>query len=159
MIARTSVGLLFTILGLALFAAMARRCRTSRRGSDRAIRAKGTNVKRFHLVIFVLLAACNRQETPAPAGDPAHGKKLIVRYGCSSCHIIPGIDGPRGEVGPSLDHVATRQLLAGKLPNSPQNMTQYLLNPQMVDPQNPMPNFRLKPEEARDIVAYLYTLR
>ena len=116
-------------------------------------------MKRFHLVIVVLLAACTRQEKIPSAGDPARGKQVIAQYSCTSCHMIPGIDGPRGEVGPSLDHVATRQLLAGKLPNNPQNMTQYLLNPQMADPQNPMPNFGLKPDEARDIVAYLYTLK
>ena len=103
--------------------------------------------------------ATDRKHRPPDAGNPAHGKQLIAQYGCTSCHIIPGIDGPRGEVGPSLDHVAVRQLIAGKLPNNPQNMTRYLLNPQMADPQNAMPNFGLKPDETRDIGAYLYTLK
>lgn len=116
-------------------------------------------MRRFFLVTLALLAACKRQETAPTAGGPAHGKQLIARYGCTSCHTIPGIDGPRGEVGPSLDHVATREVLAGKLPNNSQNMTQYLQNPQTADPQNAMPNLGVKPDEARDIAAYLYTLK
>lgn len=128
--------------------------------------AKGNRVKRFLLVTIVLLsAACNRQEAKLPekpnlpAGDPARGKQLIAQYGCASCHVIPGIDGPRGEIGPSLDHVAVRQLLALKLPNTPQNMIQYLQNPQLGGAQNVMPNLGVTPEEARDIAGYLYTLK
>jgi cytochrome c2 len=117
-------------------------------------------VKRFFIVIVVLIEASCKQQEPAPvAGDPAHGKQLVAQYGCTSCHIIPGIDGPRGEVGPSLEHVAVRQVLAGKLPNNPQNMMQYLQNPQLVGAENVMPNLGVKPEEARDMAAYLYTLK
>jgi cytochrome c2 len=117
-------------------------------------------VKRIWLVTIVLLtAACKREEPTPVAGDPAHGKQLVAQYGCTSCHIIPGIDGPRGEVGPSLEHVAVRQVLAGMLPNNPQNMIQYLQNPQLVGAQNVMPNLGVKPDEARDIAAFLYTLK
>ncbi|MEA2235419.1 MAG: hypothetical protein QOC81_143 [Thermoanaerobaculia bacterium] len=118
-------------------------------------------MKRLVLVTLVLLAAaCKREEATTPvAGDPAHGKQLVAQYGCTSCHIIPNVDGPRGEVGPSLEHVAVRQILAGKLPNNPQNMTQYLQNPQLAGAENVMPNLGLKPEEARDIAAFLYTLK
>lgn len=113
----------------------------------------------FYLGIIVILAACNHQEPSSPAGNTARGKQLVAQYGCTSCHIIPGVDGPRGEVGPSLEHVATRQLLAGKLPNNPQNMSLYLQNPQMANPQNAMPNLGLNPDQVRDIAAYLYTLK
>jgi cytochrome c2 len=126
---------------------------------------EGNPVNRFFLVTLVLLgAACNRQEPtlqkPAPpVGDAARGKQLVAQYGCTSCHVIPGIDGPRGEVGPSLEHVAVRQLIALKLPNNLPNMMEYLQNPQLAGNQNVMPNLGLKPEEARDIAAYLYTLK
>jgi cytochrome c len=118
-------------------------------------------VKRILLITVVLFAAaCKREEAATPvSGDPVHGKQLIAQYGCTSCHIIPNIDGPRGEVGPSLEHVAVRQVLAGMLPNNPQNMIQYLQNPQLVGAQNVMPNLGIKPDEARDIAAYLYTLK
>jgi cytochrome c2 len=114
------------------------------------------------IVTFVLLgAACSgKQETKsATTGDPGKGKQLITQYGCTACHVVPGVEGPRGEVGPSLDHVATRPVIAETLPNNPQNLTRYLLNPQMVNTQNIMPNLGIKPDEARDIAAYLYTLK
>jgi cytochrome c2 len=118
-------------------------------------------VNRLFLVTLLLLAACKREvsTTTSLSGDPGRGKQLIAQYGCTSCHIVPGVEGPRGEVGPSLDHVAMRQVIAGRLPNNPQNMLQYLQNPQLVDTQNVMPNLGVKPDEAGDIAAYLYTLK
>jgi cytochrome c len=110
--------------------------------------------------LLILLAACNRPESAAStAGDPNRGKQLIEQYGCNSCHIIPGIEGAKGMVGPSLEHVASRQIIAGSITNSPPNMVAYIQNPQSANPQNVMPNFGVKPDEARDIVAYLYTLK
>jgi cytochrome c len=110
--------------------------------------------------LLLLLIACNRPEKPiVPAGDANHGKQLIDQYGCASCHIIPGIEGPKGMVGPSLEHVATRPIIATSIPNTPPNMTAYIQNPQLANPQNVMPNLGVKPDEARDIVAYLNTLK
>lgn len=112
------------------------------------------------LTILLLLAACKRPEAAAPvAGDAHRGKQLIEQYGCNSCHIVPGVEGANGMVGPSLDHVASRQIIASKLVNSQPNMTAYIQNPQMTNPDNVMPNLGVKPDEARDIVAYLYTLK
>jgi len=112
------------------------------------------------LILTLLLAACRRPESASPvAGDPARGKQLIEQYGCNACHIVPGVEGAKGMVGPSLEHVASRQIIALKLQNTQPNMTAYIQNPQIADPQNAMPNLGVKPDEARDIVAYLYTLK
>jgi cytochrome c2 len=117
-------------------------------------------LRRLLLTLLLLLAACKRPESASPtAGDPNRGKQLIEQYGCNACHIVPGVDGAKGMVGPSMEHIASRQIIAMKLPNSPANMTAYIQNPQMTDPQNAMPNLGIKPDEARDIVAYLYTLK
>jgi cytochrome c2 len=116
-------------------------------------------VKRI-LILILLLAACKGPEAAASvAGDTNRGKQLIEQYGCNSCHIVPGVDGAKGMVGPSLEHVASRQIIAAKLPNSKPNMIAYIQNPQMTNPENVMPNLGVKPDEARDIVAYLYTLK
>jgi cytochrome c2 len=109
------------------------------------------------LITIIVFAACKLKETPRPA-DPNHGKQLIGQYGCTTCHIIPGIDGT-GMIGPSLEHVATRPVIAQKIPNTPQTMAGYIQNPLASNPQNEMPNLGVKADEARDIAAYLYTLK
>ena len=119
------------------------------------------NMKRYlPLIAVALVIACSKQEKPlAPAGDANHGKQLVEQYGCTACHIIPGIDGPKGMVGPSLEHVASRPIIATSIPNTPANVIAYIQNPQLANPQNVMPNLSVKPDEARDIAAYLYTLK
>jgi len=117
-------------------------------------------LKRLVVLTLLLAAACKRPESASPTvGDPNRGKQLIEQYGCNSCHIVPGVEGAKGMVGPSLEHIASRQIFAMKLPNTQPNMVAYIQNPQLTDPQNAMPNLGVKPDEARDIVAYLYTLK
>ncbi len=62
-------------------------------------------------------------------------------------------------VGPSLDHMVNRTYIAGKFQNSVQNMSKWLQNPQSMDPTNAMPNLGVTPDDARDMTAYLYTLK
>ena len=91
-------------------------------------------------------------------GDPERGAAQIEQIGCGSCHIIPGIAGARGLVGPPLDHMGKRVYIAGLLPNTPANMVTWLRDPQEIVPGNAMPDLGLSEEQARDITAYLYTL-
>ena len=116
------------------------------------------------LLCALLLAACNREDkeqisTMTGGGDPSKGKDAIVRYGCTACHNVPGIQGPRGMVGPPLDHMATRAFIAGKIQNNPPNMEQWIVNPQSLDPNNAMPALGVTPADAKDIAAFLYTLK
>lgn len=112
---------------------------------------------------MLMLPACYRQEksnaVEAAGGNPVHGKQLVQQYGCTSCHDIPSVSGPRGTVGPPLTHVASRQFIAGKIENTPDNLTAYLQNPQVASPQNAMPNMGLSAGESRDIAAFLHTLK
>ena len=71
----------------------------------------------------------------------------------------PGHRGTEGAIGPPLDRLASRTFIAGKVQNTPQNMITWLQNPQAFDPANAMPNLGVKPEDARDITAYLFTLK
>jgi cytochrome c len=121
-------------------------------------------MRRIIIVATILLAACGKPETAevtqaTGGGNPDHGKQLIQQYGCQACHTIPGVTGPRGVVGPPLDHMALRGYIAGKVPNSPANLIQWLQNPQSIDPGNAMPALGVTPADARDIAAYLFTLR
>jgi cytochrome c2 len=111
----------------------------------------------------MVLIACNREQKQsaalATAGDVNRGKAAIERYGCNACHIIPGIPGPKGKVGPPLDHMASRSFIGGKFPNNPQTMINWLQDPPKYDPQSGMPNLGVTPGDSRDISAYLYTLK
>ena len=83
----------------------------------------------------------------------------MQQFGCPSCHDIPKVSGPKGMVGPPLTNIGSRQVIAGRFPNTPTNMISYLKNPQAADPVNAMPNLGLTEQQARDIAAFLYTLK
>jgi cytochrome c1 len=113
----------------------------------------------------LLLAGCKQHaeaETSAAlitGGEPSLGKAAISRYGCGSCHTIPGVPGATANVGPSLQAVGMRTFLAGRLPNSPENLIQWVRHPQDLEQGTAMPNLNVTEEDARHIAAYLYTLR
>jgi cytochrome c1 len=92
-------------------------------------------------------------------GNAARGKELIQTYGCGSCHTIPGIYTARGVVGPPLMFFSRRTMIAGELPNSPDNLVLWIRNPKTVEPGTAMPDLGLTDYEAHDVAAYLYTLR
>lgn len=92
-------------------------------------------------------------------GSMKAGRTAIAAYGCGSCHVISGISGARGEVGPPLAGIATRAQIAGHLPNDPDSMVRWLMHPQAVAPGNGMPEMGVSQREARDMAAYLYTLK
>jgi cytochrome c1 len=114
--------------------------------------------------LLVAAGACGGGETERAAaemtgGDPARGRAAIGRYGCASCHTIPGIRGADSLVGPPLTKVASRTYIGGVLTNSPDNMVRWLQDPPAVDRLTAMPRLGMTEQEARDIASYLYTLR
>jgi cytochrome c len=92
-------------------------------------------------------------------GDPGRGRALIRPYGCAGCHAVPGVAGAGGKVGPSLEGIAARVYLAGVLENTPSNLVRWIEDPRAVDPRTAMPRTGASGQDARDIAAYLYTLR
>ena len=98
-------------------------------------------------------------ELVVAGGDPGRGKLIIRGSGCMACHVIPGIAGAQGLVGPPLDHFASRAYVGGVVPNRPQNLVAWILDPPAIDPMTAMPATGVSESEARDTAAYLYTLR
>jgi cytochrome c len=92
-------------------------------------------------------------------GDPDRGRADIKRRGCGGCHQIPGVAGAKGSVGPPLTKFATRVYIAGRLNNTPDQLTSWIGHPHGVDPKTAMPEMGVGAAEARDIAAYLYTLQ
>jgi cytochrome c1 len=93
-----------------------------------------------------------------PNGDPHLGKQLIRVYGCGACHVIPGIREARGLVGPPLYFFGQRTMIAGELPNTPDNLVRWVRNPRSVEPGTAMPDLGLSEDQAESVAAYLYTL-
>ncbi|MCB8821797.1 c-type cytochrome [Microvirga rosea] len=92
-------------------------------------------------------------------GGRAHqGQIAIARYGCSGCHTIPGISRADGLVGPPLTSLPRRVYIAGVLKNSPDNLVRWIVDPRQINPQTAMPRTGISQAEARDVVAYLYTI-
>jgi cytochrome c1 len=101
-----------------------------------------------------------RSYTPRVEGGNAHrGALVIAQYGCGSCHTIPGVRAADGLVGPPLLWWSRRTFIAGQLPNTPENLVRWVRYPQSVDPHTAMPELGLSDQQARDVAAYLYTLR
>ena len=125
--------------------------------------------RRFAVAVLVLcaagLAGCDdpldqyTSVAEPSGGDARHGANLIRQYGCGECHIVPGIAGAQGLVGPPLDKLGRRVYIAGVMRNSPDNLMAWLQDPQAFVPGNAMPRMGLNRDQARDITAYLYTLR
>lgn len=65
-------------------------------------------------------------------GNAKSGAALIRQFGCGTCHVVPGISGADGMVGPPLTQIARRVYIAGVLRNSPDNMIAWLQDPQAV---------------------------
>jgi cytochrome c len=117
--------------------------------------------------LLLVISACRgnnptyaRAYAPIVEGGNAHrGAAVIAQYGCGSCHTIPGVRAADGLVGPPLLWWSRRTFIAGEIPNTPANLVRWVRSPQSVEPQTAMPELGLTDQQARDVAAYLYTLR
>ncbi len=119
------------------------------------------------LLLLASLVACHRDEAAkslapaaaAPIGNAERGKALTAQYGCNVCHVVPGIGGPQGSLGPSLAGIGGRPAISfGKVQNTPENLALFVRNPAALNPQSSMPPIGLPDADARDVAAYLLTL-
>lgn len=96
---------------------------------------------------------------PLRAGQVERGKLALGQYACQACHTIPGITSSSPNVGPPLAGLASRSHIAGKLANTPENLVLWVRDPKAVKPQTAMPDMGVSELDARDMAAYLATLR
>ena len=76
-----------------------------------------------------------------------------------NCHNIKGTIA-NAVVGPDLTHVASRSTLgAGILENTPENLANWLADPQKIKPGSRMPSLHLTDPQINALVAYLETLQ
>jgi cytochrome c len=63
---------------------------------------------RLALLLLLCVAACDREDPGSrilaiTGGDAVAGKAAIGKFGCGSCHVIPGVARARG---PGAEHAA-----------------------------------------------------
>ncbi len=115
-------------------------------------------MKRSALFLCLALVACSgcrssRHSQTAQAHRSA--PTLMIQYGCPTCHVIPGVPGAVGKVGPSLDSLPQRSYLAGTVPNTPSDLQNWIMHPQHFQPGTAMPEMGVTPQDAQTIAAFL----
>jgi cytochrome c len=113
------------------------------------------------LASALLLVGCHGsgEIRTVPGGNPEAGKVAIRAYGCGACHTVPGVRGATGLAGPPLTHFARRSFIAGEASNTSDNLIRWIRAPESIEPGTAMPNLGVTQGIARDMAAYLYTLR
>jgi mono/diheme cytochrome c family protein/uncharacterized coiled-coil protein SlyX len=90
-------------------------------------------------------------------GVAERGKELVGTIGCKGCHVVGDDLRMRTERGTSYDIAPELSWVGGKV--NPDWLFDWLKNPRHFHPNTRMPNLRLSDGEARDIVAYLTSLK
>jgi cytochrome c len=109
-----------------------------------------------------VIAACTGQggyEPRVENGDTERGRIALAELECGVCHAIPEIPGARGNVGPPLREFSRNVYIAGKYPNVPDVLIQFVRDAPSLAPETAMPAIGMSDAQARDIAAYLYSLR
>jgi putative membrane protein len=115
------------------------------------------------VVVILLLGGCRqraaRVEGSMVGGNAERGRVAMRAYGCTSCHAVPSMVGDNPSVGPALEGFGGRAYIAGVLPNTPENLLRWIIDPPAVDSLTAMPRVGVTPQDAVDIAEFLYTLR
>jgi cytochrome c2 len=91
------------------------------------------------------------------SGDAELGRQAIQKYGCGTCHTIPGVDGAMGRKAQPLVEFGNRGDIARAAANTLPNLIHWIQRPQELNPRTRMPNLGVTEKDARDIAAYLYS--
>lgn len=113
-------------------------------------------------ILFVALAACAQHEgvdLEVDGGDAARGRETLAALECGACHDIPGVPGAHSHVGPPLAAFSRNVYIAGKHPNVPRVLIQFVRDAPSLAPDTAMPAIAMTEQQARDIAAYLYSLK
>lgn len=129
----------------------------------------GTQHAKMLLRVYVqspadFVAWINKQKQPAVrdfAGNDAaeQGQSVFMHNACINCHTVSGTVAT-GRFGPDLTHLASRDTIAaGAIQNTPENLRDWIDNPNSMKPGSLMPAMHLNGHDLDLITAYLTQLR
>ncbi|GAA4330430.1 cytochrome c oxidase subunit II [Pigmentiphaga soli] len=100
-----------------------------------------------------------RQSAAEPGDDTLRrGRELFLTTTCVMCHAIQGTDASARR-GPDLTHVGGRRdIAAGTMANTDDNLARWIRDPQRFKPGVNMPASNLPEDDLKAIVAYLRSL-
>lgn len=136
----------------------------SRAGLYRAQCAEYCGLQHAHMALYVFAEPRSKfgpwwRHQLQPSASPRSGAQWkgfhVFLSSCAGCHTIRGTDAG-GRMGPDLTHFGSRATIAaGALHNTPENLSQWLADPQAVKPGNYMPQVALTGSDRAAVVAYL----
>jgi cytochrome c oxidase subunit 2 len=100
------------------------------------------------------------QRQPAAVSDAGSpGQRIFETTACINCHTVAGTVA-NGHFGPDLTHLMSRDTIAaGAAKNTPENLRQWILNPDAIKPGSLMPAMQLSDQDLDALATYLETLR
>ncbi len=113
-----------------------------------------------HVGQALVLATVGAASAAAAAPpDLTRGQALLARYHCGTCHHIPGVPAARGDYAVTLQAYGRRSYIAGRVANTPALLARWIQMPASIVPGTLMPDLGVSASDARDMAAYLGTLR
>jgi cytochrome c oxidase subunit II len=101
----------------------------------------------------------SQERAAANDGSAEAGRRVFESTGCINCHAVRGTVA-NGRFGPDLTHLMSRDTIAsGVAPNTPENLRNWIQNPDSIKEGSLMPAMKLRDEDLDALVAYLGTLR
>lgn len=112
------------------------------------------------LCLVTVLCAC-KSDPPGPltTGDANAGRAALEAYDCGVCHRIPGVRGAVGLVGPPLEGFGNRIYITGRFANTEPMLERWIVDPPALVPATAMPSVGVDEHDARNMAAYLLSLR
>jgi cytochrome c oxidase subunit 2 len=89
----------------------------------------------------------------------SNGRRVFESTACVNCHTVSGTSA-NGRFGPDLTHLMSRDTIAaGAVTNTPENLRQWIQNPNAIKPGSKMPAMGLSDQDVDALAAFLETLR
>ncbi len=111
-------------------------------------------------LVAAALAGCGPSPLhSANAARVEHGRVLLERYHCGTCHSIPSVAAARGQLAASLDGYGLRSYIVGRVRNEPAMLARWIAEPDSIVPGTLMPDMGVSPADAQAMAVYLGQLR